>query len=111
MQPSEVEEKTLPLGVVAAQVISNAESGDTNAQVATTAAAGVVAEAEADQTGVKARPIAQQLENSASTKPADEAAADKIASYRRTNKENPDKPDTTDLKLTFPVFCRWAPGM
>jgi hypothetical protein len=106
----EEEKKTLPLETVAQKVISNAESGDTNAQVATgAAAADVVAEAETDQTGVKARPIVNQLENSASTKPADEAAADKANEATGEQTKNPDKPDTTDLKLEFPAFCGWAP--
>jgi hypothetical protein len=105
------EQKTIPLSTVAAQVISNAE-GNTDkkagAQVATTAAAAdVVAEAENDNT--KARPIAQQLEASSTTKPADEAAADKANEATGEQTKNPDKPDTTDLKLTFPIFCNWAP--
>ena len=100
--------KSIPLDVVAAQVISNAESGDTNAQVATTAAAAdIVAEAEKDN--VKARPIAQQLEASSTTKPADEALAEKANEATGTQTKNPTKPDTTDLKLEFPVFCNWAP--
>lgn len=107
---AEKEEKTLPLEVVAQKVISNAESGDTNAQVATTtAAADIVAEAEADQTGVKARPIAQQLEASAGTKPADEAAAAEANTATGTQTQNPTKPETTDLALEFPAFCGWAP--
>lgn len=110
---TEKEEKYLPLEVVAAQVISNAE-GDTDkkagAQVATgAAAADVVAEAEADQSGTKARPIVNQLENSSTTKPADEAAADQANEATGEQTKNPDKPDTTDLKLTFPIFCNWAP--
>lgn len=106
----EQEEKYLPLPVVAQKVISNAESGDANAQAATTAAAAdIVAEAETDQTGVKARPIVNQLENSSTTKPADEAAADKANEATGEQTKNPDKPDTTDLKLTFPIFCNWAP--
>lgn len=105
--------KTLPLEVVAAKVISNAE-GNTDkkagAQVATgAAAADVVAEAEADQTGVKARPIAQQLESSASTKPADAAEAENANTATGEQTQNPTKPETTDLKLTFPIFCNWAP--
>jgi hypothetical protein len=109
----EDKEKTLPLETVAQKVISNAE-GNTDkkadAQVATTAAAAdMVAEAESDQTGVKARPIAQQLEASSTTKPADEAAADKANEATGEQTKNPDKPDTTDLKLTFPIFCNWAP--
>lgn len=103
-------EKYLPLPVVAEKVISNAQANDKPAQVATgAAAADIVAEAETDQTGTKARPIAQQLENSASTKPADEAAADKANEATGEQTKNPDKPDTTDLKLTFPIFCNWAP--
>lgn len=104
------EQKTLPLEVVAQKVISNAESNNENAQVATgAAAADIVAEAETDQTGVKARPIVNQLENSSTTKPADEAAADKANEATGEQTKNPDKPDTTDLKLTFPIFCNWAP--
>ena len=93
------EEKTLPLDVVANQVISNAESGDTNAQVATTsAAADIVNDAQNDST--KARPIVNQLEANAETKTEEEATGQS-------------KPNTetggTDLSLTFPVFCGWAP--
>ncbi|AXH77052.1 MAG: putative assembly protein [Inoviridae sp.] len=105
---AEREEKSIPLSTVAQQVISNAESGDTNAQVATTAAAAdIVAEAEKDN--VKARPITQQLESSSSTKPADEAAAAEANTATGTQTQNPTKPDTTDLKLEFPIFCNWAP--
>lgn len=104
----EQEQKTLPLDVVAQQVISNAESGDAAAQQATKAAAAdIVAEAEKDD--AKARPIVNQLENSSTTKPADEAAADKANEATGEQTKNPDKPDTTDLKLTFPIFCNWAP--
>jgi hypothetical protein len=110
---SDTDQKSLPLDVVAAQVISNAE-GNTDkkagAQVATgAAAADVVADAESDQTGTKARPIVQQLENSASTKPADEAAAAEANTATGTQTQNPTKPETTDLALEFPAFCGWAP--
>ncbi|TCB50302.1 hypothetical protein E0H80_08320 [Acinetobacter sp. ANC 4779] len=105
---NEREEKYLPLPVVAQKVISNAESGDTRAQVATLAAAAdIVAEAETDD--AKARPIAQQLESSSKTQPADQAAADKANEATGTQTQNPTKPDTTDLKLEFPIFCNWAP--
>jgi hypothetical protein len=104
----EQEQKTLPLDVVAAQVISNAEGGDVNAQAATTAAAAdIVAEAEKDD--VKARPIAQQLESSATTKPADEAAAEKANEAQGQSKPNTQNPEAMDLSLEFPVFCGWAP--
>jgi hypothetical protein len=114
----EQEQKTLPLDVVAAQVISNAE-GNTDkkagAQVATgAAAADIVAEAEADQTGVKARPIVDQLNNSSSTKPADETAAAQDATATGTAKPQVD-PVTgeaappTDIALKFPMLCGLMP--
>lgn len=109
----ETEEKKLPLITVAQQVISNAESETDSdkkagAQVATAAAAAdMVSEAEKDQ--AKARPIAQQLEASSTTKPADQAAAEKANEATGTQTQNPAKPDTTDLKLEFPIFCNWAP--
>lgn len=94
--------KHLPLDVVAEKVISNAESGDKDAQVATTAAAAdIVAEAETDST--KARPIVNQLEANAKT----ETDADANTATGET------KPNTetggTDLALEFPTFCGWAP--
>lgn len=102
------EKKTLPLDVVAQKVISNAESGDTNAQAATVAAAAdIVAEAEKDS--AKARPIAQQLESSAQTKPVDEAAAEKANEAQGQSKPNEANPEAMDLSLEFPVFCGWAP--
>lgn len=105
---AEREEKTIPLDVVAQQVISNAASGDTAAQQATTAAAAdIVSEAETDS--VKARPIAQQLEATSTTKPADEAAAAQANTATGTQTQNPTNPSITDLALEFPAFCGWAP--
>lgn len=105
---SENQPKTLPLETVAQQVISNAEAGDTNAQAATTAAAAdIVAEAETDS--AKARPIVNQLESSAQTKPADEAAAEKANEAQGQSKPNEANPEAMDLSLEFPVFCGWAP--
>lgn len=104
----EEKEKYLPLDVVAQKVISNAEGGDAAAQAATTAAAAdIVAEAEKDD--AKARPIAQQLESSAQTKPADEAAAEKANEAQGQSKPNTQNPEAMDLSLEFPVFCGWAP--
>lgn len=104
----ETEEKYLPLPVVAQKVISNAEGGDTNAQAATTAAAAdIVAEAETDNT--KARPIASQAEANATTKPADAAEAEKANEAQGEAKPNEANPEATDLSLTFPIFCNWAP--
>lgn len=104
----EPEEKSIPLETVAQQVISNAAGGDTAAQAATTAAAAdIVAEAETDN--AKARPIASQADANATTKPADAAEAEKANEATGTQTQNPTKPDTTDLKLEFPIFCNWAP--
>ena len=105
---AEAEEKYLPLPVVAEKVISNAESGDTNAQVATTdAAADIVAEAEKDD--AKARPIASQAEANATTKPADAAEAEKANEATGTSQPNTANPEATDIALEFPLFCNWAP--
>lgn len=93
------EKKTLPLDVVAQKVISNAESGNSDAKVATTAAAAdIVNDAQNDD--VKAKPIVNQLEANAKTE-ADNTATGET------------KPNTetggTDLALEFPTFCGWAP--
>lgn len=104
----EDEMKTLPLQTVAQKVISNAQSGDSAAQQATTAAAAdIVAEAEKDD--AKARPIASQAEANATTKPADAAEAEKANEAQGEAKPNEANPDATDLSLTFPIFCNWAP--
>jgi len=107
-EAQEQEEKSIPLETVAQQVISNAESGDTHAKAATTAAAAdIVAEAENDNT--KARPIASQAEANATTKPADAAEAEKANEAQGEAKPNEANPEATDLSLTFPIFCNWAP--
>lgn len=107
-EAQEEQQKTLPLDVVAAQVISNAEAEDANAKVATTAAAAdIVAEAEKDD--AKARPIASQAEANATTKPADAAEAEKANEATGTSQPNTANPQVTNIKLSFPVFCGWAP--
>jgi hypothetical protein len=112
-EPSEDDKKTIPLDTVAQQVITNAESATdpkkkAAAQAVTLgAAADIVAEAETDS--VKARPIAQQLEATSTTKPADAAAAAEANTATGTQTQNPTKPETTDLALEFPAFCGWAP--
>lgn len=101
-------EKSIPLDVVAQKVISNAAGGDASAQQATTAAAAdIVAEAEKDD--AKARPIASQAEANATTKPADAAEAEKANEAQGEAKPNEANPEATDLSLTFPIFCNWAP--
>lgn len=110
---AEQDQKTLPLDVVSQKVISNAENGDTNAQVATSAAASdVVAEAEKDE--AKARPIANQAEANAETKPADAdaAASANTGAATATPQAHPvtgEQAPPTDISLEFPVFCNWAP--
>lgn len=108
----EREEKSIPLDVVAQQVISNAQGGDTNAQVATTAAAAdIINEAENDN--VKARPIVQQLENTQSI-PTDQTVNGDAVPKENANTENPSSSvaaPATDLTLDFPIFCDWAPSI
>ena len=100
--------KSIPLDTVAQKVISNAEGGDTHAQSATAAAAAdIINEAEKDNT--KARPIANQLDANATTKPADAAEAEKANEATGEAKPNTTNPDATDLSLEFPIFCNWAP--
>lgn len=98
------EQKTIPLETVAQKVISNAESGDTNAQVATTAAAAdIVNDAQNDST--KARPIVNQLEANSKTETDESASAE-------SKPKDPAKPESgTDISLEFPVFCGWAPSV
>lgn len=97
---AEEEEKSIPLDVVAQQVISNAAGGDVSAQQAITAAAqDVINEAENDS--AKAAPIVQQLEASKAIE------AENTATGEQT--QNPDKPNVTNIKLEFPAFCGWAP--
>lgn len=102
--------KSISLDVVAAQVISNAQDGDTNAQVATMAAAADIVD-EASKDDAKARPIAQQLESTAKTTPADQAAADSAGTGTGTQTKDPSNPDVTNLTLEFPIFCNWAPSV
>lgn len=99
------EEKSIPLTTVAQKVISNAENGDTQAQVATVAAAqDIINEAETDNT--KARPIVNQLEANAET------ATDETATGEAAPKADPvtgEQAPPLDLSLEFPKFCTWAP--
>ncbi len=98
--------KSLPLSTVANQVISMAEGGNSTAQQAIKAAADtIVAEAETDST--KARPITNQLEQSAETKPAD--AVDALKQNAGTAKTtNPDG-TTAETEFEIPVACTWMP--
>ncbi|WP_151800809.1 virulence factor TspB C-terminal domain-related protein [Acinetobacter junii] len=105
---TEGEVKTYPLPAIADYLIKKAGEGNTTAQGATTAAAAdIVAEAEKDD--VKARPIVQQLEASAQTKPADQSAAEKANEAQGQSKPNTQNPQAMDLSLKLPVFCGWAP--
>ncbi|WP_180120108.1 virulence factor TspB C-terminal domain-related protein [Acinetobacter sp. YH12086] len=107
------EQKTLPLSVVAQQVISNAQGGDVNAQVATMAAAADIVD-EASKDDAKAPPIVNQLNNSASTSPANSDANANAnigsGSVANPNTADPDAPPL-DITLKFPIFCNWAPSV
>ncbi|WP_173911052.1 hypothetical protein [Acinetobacter sp. Marseille-Q1618] len=92
-----IEEKTLPLETVAAQVISNAESDDADAQAATTAAAQDILN-EAEQDAAKAQPIVNQLEaNAKYSKGGKQNQANEYV-RRVQNKENGDEDPCKWLK-------------
>lgn len=105
------EQKTLPLDAVAAQIISNANSGDTDAQAVTIAAAqDIVNEAEQDE--AKAAPLIQILENNIVYETSGAATGEGTTTTETTT--NPETgevstKDKTDLALEFPTFCGWAP--
>ncbi|WEI14035.1 virulence factor TspB C-terminal domain-related protein [Acinetobacter soli] len=98
--------KSLPLSTVATRVIDNAKTGEPKAQAAILqAATDILAEAETDST--KARPITNQLEESAETKPAD--AVDALKQNAGTAKTtNPDG-TTAETEFEMPVACTWMP--
>ncbi|APV35481.1 virulence factor TspB C-terminal domain-related protein [Acinetobacter soli] len=100
------ETKYLPLSTVASTVIDNAKTGQPKAQAAIMqAATDILAEAETDST--KARPITNQLEQSAETKPAD--AVDALKQNAGTAKTtNPDG-TTAETEFEMPVACTWMP--
>lgn len=102
---ADTEEKYLPLPVVAQKVISNAASGDADAQQAIVAAAqDIINEAETDNT--KARPIVNQLEANAET------ATDETATGEAAPQADPatgEQAPPLDISLEFPKFCTWAP--
>ncbi len=104
--PSQNEPKTLPLSNIATRVIDNAKTGEPKAQAAIMqAATDILAEAETDST--KARPITNQLEQSAETKPAD--AVDALKQNAGTAKTtNPDG-TTAETEFEMPVACTWMP--
>ncbi len=98
--------KSFPLSNLATKVIDNAKTGEPKAQAAIMqAATDILAEAETDST--KARPITNQLEQSAETKPAD--AVDALKQNAGTAKTtNPDG-TTAETEFEMPVACTWMP--
>lgn len=96
--------KTLPLDTIAARVISNAETSTNNdhkvgAQVAiTTAAQDLLANDSATKSDVET-----QLNTNAKTQTSEQAIAE-------STPKDPAAPEAgTNIKITFPVFCSWAP--
>ena len=104
--PTDNQPKSLPLSTIATRVIDNAKTGEPKAQAAIMqAATDILAEAETDST--KARPITNQLEQSAETKPAD--AVDALKQNTGTAKTvNPDG-SVAESKFEMPVACTWMP--
>ncbi|OEY93804.1 hypothetical protein BJD20_20035 [Acinetobacter proteolyticus] len=97
----QAEEKKLPLDVVAQKVIDNAESGSSDAQEATKAAAiDALANDPATQDNVR-----NQLDTNAKTQTNENAEAE-------TKPKDPTAPDAgSDIAIKFPVFCSWAPSV
>ncbi|WP_277560377.1 virulence factor TspB C-terminal domain-related protein [Acinetobacter beijerinckii] len=93
------EKKTLPLETVGQQVIDNADSGQSSAQEATSAAtADALANDSATQSNARS-----QLETNARTQTSEEAQAE-------TKPKDPTAPEAgSDIAIKFPVFCGWAP--
>lgn len=98
------QEKTVSLDTIAARVISNAETSTNNdhkvgAQVATTTAAqDMLANDSATQSDVE-----RQLNTNAKTQTSEAAQAE-------ATPKDPAAPEAgTNIKITFPVFCSWAP--
>jgi len=105
----EEEKKTLPLETVAQKVISNAATGNADAQTVVRAAADtIVAEAETDST--KARPIINQLEASQSI-PTDQTATGETVPKEETGENTGTDTKGSDISLDFPIFCDWAPSV
>lgn len=104
--PDNSEPKTIPITNVAQRVIDNAKTGEPKAQAAIMqAATDILAEAETDST--KARPITNQLEQSAETKPAD--SVDALKQNTGTAKTtNPDG-SVAESEFEMPVACTWMP--
>ena len=100
------QKRYVSLDTIAAQVISNAESSTdeqkkVGAQAATTAAAqDMLANDTATQSDVET-----QLNTNAKTQTSEEASAE-------ATPKDPAAPEAgTDIKITFPVFCGWAPSV
>lgn len=98
--------KSYPLTNISQRVIDNAKTGEPKAQAAIMqAATDILAEAETDTT--KARPITNQIEQSAETKPAD--AVDALKQNTGTAKTtNPDG-TVAESEFEMPVACTWMP--
>lgn len=109
--PSETDDKpkTIPLPTVANKVISNAESGNTDAQAVTTAAA---SDALTNDTATQ-NDVAKQLDSNSKTATKETATGKaETKADEQTSSSSPTVPKpatTTDISLDFPVFCGWAP--
>lgn len=104
MKPTAQEERKIPLDAVSTQVISNAESHPdeqkkAGAQSATSAAAqDMLANDAATQSDVET-----QLNANAKTQTSEQATGN--------TKPNEANPEVTDISLSFPAFCGWAPSV
>lgn len=102
---------TIPLDSVAQNLINRAIAGDPAASaVVVDAAADIVNEAENDDQ--KARPIVNQLEQTAAHPTDETATAEGSATDVATDPVTGEPVETKkpfDFSMQFPVFCGWAP--
>ena len=109
----EDKKKSIPLDVVAAQVISNADSHSNadqrRAAVAVAQAAADAAVQEAENDAAKARPFVTDMERGASRDTSETATGS--ATQNPANTSDPAAQPASppmDIALEFPVFCSWA---
>lgn len=91
-------EKTIPYDVVAQEIIDQAETDQRAGSYVGDVANDLLANDAATQTNVQ-----NQLETNAKTQTSEAAAAE-------ATPKDPAAPEAgTNIKITFPVFCSWAP--
>lgn len=104
-------DRSIPLDAVAQRLLDKANTNDPFVSpVIVAAAADIVADSENDES--KARPIVQQLEQSAVTPTDETSTGTGTQTGTATDPVTGEPVDTAkpfDFSMQFPVFCGWAP--